>query len=269
MERYSAPYMVAILAILCHSGETTNCMDARNRCISRIGCSMALNNFLIACEPVRLGSVNYCTESCMRAVVSLVTVDDDIGTDILTCDCDTAADCLLVKKRISLCSDGVLQALNSLDTEETISCSLARMLCEADTSCWTALSFYEENCSNLWNRHNTDSLYCSSKCNNSVSILFRQRRAAKLRSCMCDNSDPVVDEDTCIKMRYNTETYCFGEPPQSPFYSTGKASQIKYENYSKDLVKNTAEISSGLGVSGNNILLVVGLSLSSAFIGNV
>lgn len=223
---------------------------------------MALNNFLIACEPVRLGAVDHCTEACMRAVVSLVTVDDDIGTDILTCDCDAAPDCTLVKKRIALCSDGVLEALGSLDNEEVISCSLARMLCEADTSCWTALSYYESHCSNLWDKHNTDTLHCSFKCNNSVSILFRQRRAAKLRSCLCDNTDPLVNEDTCILMRYNTEAYCFGEQPRSPVYSTMKASQIKYDNYSKDLMKNAAKISTAINTGVNTLLIATSLILT-------
>lgn len=248
-----------ILILLWDIGEATNCMDARNRCILRIGCSMALNNFLIACEPVRLGAVDYCTDSCMRAVVSLVTVADDIGTDYLTCDCDTAPDCLLVKKRIALCSDGVLAALNSLDTDEVISCSLARMLCEADTSCWTALSYYENDCGYLWDKHTTEMLHCSPVCNNSVATLFRQRRAAKLRTCLCDNTDPLVGEDACIRMRYNTEAYCFKEQPRFPFYSTSKSDQIKYENYSKDIVKNTAEINASSRTLVNTFALAVGI----------
>lgn len=198
-------------------GDAPTCMTARIHCSSRIGCSMALNNFHIACERVKLGTVDHCTDSCMRAVVSLVTVNDDIGTEYLTCDCAGNEDCLLWKKRITMCSNDVLKALKSLDNEDKISCSLARMLCEADTKCWTALSYYEELCSNLWIKHSADGLECSSRCNNSLSILYKQTRASKLKNCLCDNTDPFIDEGTCIRMKYNTQTYCLGEEPKHIF----------------------------------------------------
>ncbi|KAF6040605.1 GAS1 [Bugula neritina] len=198
-------------------GEAPNCMDARNKCISRIGCSMALNNFQIACEKVQLGLVDQCTDQCMRAVVSLVTVDSNIGTDYLTCNCEGNKDCDLWKRRVETCSADVFRALESLDNEEVISCSLARMLCDADTQCWTALSYYEKFCSNLWILHTTEhekTLDCSPKCNNSLAILYKQTRAAKLKNCVCDDADPYVDEKTCIRMRYNTQKSCFGEDPK-------------------------------------------------------
>ncbi|XP_067933821.1 growth arrest-specific protein 1 homolog [Watersipora subatra] len=193
------------------------CLSARNRCTSRIGCSMALNNFYIACEQVKLGTVDHCTNLCMSAVISLVTVDDNIGTDYITCDCVGNEDCLSWQNRIAGCSTAVLTALNSLDDETEISCSLARMLCEADTQCWTALSYYEDNCQNLWARHSPDGVECSEQCNNSVSILYRQTRATKLKNCLCDNTDPIIDESTCIRMKYNTDTYCLRKEPELPF----------------------------------------------------
>lgn len=255
--------LLVLIASLNVTYASTSCLSARNKCTSRIGCSMALTNFFIACESVRLGQVDYCTDSCMRAVVSLVTVDDDIGTDYLTCDCDGSQDCELIKRRISLCSTGVLEALRSLDSESAISCSLARMLCEADTRCWTALSYYEGNCSQLWSKH-TDSLACGSKCNNSVRILFRQTRATKLRTCMCDNTDPFIDEGTCIRMRYNTETYCFGQEPQGPFFSTSSIKKTKYDNYSKDHVYKASASESSANSPGTshsfNLLLTLAAS---------
>lgn len=208
---------LAVFGSVFSESAVPTCMKARNRCVSRIGCSMALNNFHIACEQVKLGTADHCTDMCMRAVVSLVTVDDDIGTEYLTCDCTGNEDCMLWKRRIAMCTDDVLKALRSLDNEEVISCSLARMLCEADTQCWTALSYYEELCSNLWSRHSADKLECSPSCNNSLSILYRQTRATKLKNCLCDNTDPVIDEPTCIRMRYNTETYCLKQQPENPF----------------------------------------------------
>lgn len=224
-------------------GEGITCLAARNQCVPRLGCGMALHNIEQSCKGLRLGETDICTETCKRAIISFVTVDDDLGTDYLTCDCEGAEDCESTKRRMSMCSDGVLEALRSLDTEKVISCSLARMLCEADTRCWTALSYYEENCSNLFLKH-TNSLVCDSKCKNSVDILFNQPRAAKLKSCLCDNTDPIIDESMCIRMRYNTATYCLGQEPKDPFFATSIKEPTKYENYSKDVPENTAALSS-------------------------
>ena len=204
------------------------CMAARNRCVSRIGCGMALNNFHIACESVKLGTVNQCTDACLRAVVALVTVDEDIGTDYLKCDCGGNQDCSQWMNRISMCTEDVMKALNTLDNEKVISCSLARMLCEADTKCWTALSIYEQKCSNLWIEHSENKLECSSKCNNSLSILYRQTRATKLKNCECDNTDPLIDENTCIRMKYNTATYCHKHEPERSFINVDTGNKSNY-----------------------------------------
>jgi len=256
---------LTILAVGYQLAESTSCMEARNKCSHRIGCSMAMNNFNIACAQVKLGMVDYCTESCKRAVISLVTVQDDIGTDILTCDCAGSEDCQLQRDRISVCSDDVLAALKTLDNEDVISCSLARMLCEANTQCYTALGYYEENCENLWlNGHK--SLECSQACNNSLNILNRQPRAVKLENCLCDNTDTIIDENTCIRMKYNTKTYCQNNEPDDIFYvnnvikpSESEDSQTKDDSYNGNMkIKiNTAPVvSSGSRITISSVTLI-------------
>lgn len=270
-----AKFLLSLTLIAMMGWQTTlarapSCMEARSKCIHRLGCSMALNNFQIACQQVKLGMVDYCTESCKRAVISLVTVDDNIGTDYLTCDCDGNEDCALWKKRITLCSDDVLAALETLDNEEVISCSLARMLCEANTVCFTSLDYYEENCKNLWERHSTN-LECSERCNNSLNILNKQPRAAKLDNCLCDNSDPLVSEDTCIRMKYNTKTYCQNEEPDKSFY-VNELNQAGDGSLQDDTIGsnmkikiNTAPITS----QGSKVVLSSALSILVAFTLNI
>jgi len=209
---------LALFSLTLLGSDASSCLTARNRCTSRIGCGMALNNFLVSCESVMAGMVDHCTDTCMRAVISLVTVDDNIGADYLTCSCE--GDCALMKKRVGMCSEGVLKALETLDNQEVISCSLARMLCEADTQCWTALQYFEDRCSNLWEQYSPDALRCSDSCNNSLTILYRQTRAAKLSNCMCDNTDPLIDENMCIRMRYNTDYYCLKKQTDWSFLSS-------------------------------------------------
>lgn len=209
---------IVLLCLLAFTtAEQRSCLDARNRCIGRIGCSGALNNFYIACDGLRSGYVTECSRACKRAIISLVTVAGDIGQDYLNCDCRGNRDCTQWKERIQVCSDDVISVLEVLDTEQQISCSLARMLCEADTQCYTALQFYEKHCEAIFERQPVPN-QCSVICNNSVQILYSRKRASKLKNCICDEEDPIIDLATCIRMRYNTETQCFGREPSQPFF---------------------------------------------------
>lgn len=103
-----------------------------------------------------------------------------------------------------------------------INCSLARGICEADTSCQNAFNFYEENCARLWQGKD-----CPQKCNNSLGVLYRQEKAKKLKTCHCDDNEQEKMRFgyTCHEIKYYTHTLCFNEEykiptKNSPGYST-------------------------------------------------
>ena len=182
------------------------CNRAQNKCVSRVGCGMALHNYFLNCRALINRETDECTSDCQKAIISLLSTEDQEGANFMTCDCNGNNFCLNHRKRMEICSRDVMQAMESVYDEETdISCSLAELICRADTSCYTALGFYERHCTKLFKGEK-----CSARCNNSLTILYRQVKARKLRTCICDGTE----EYPCEAIQENTEKLCFGREPR-------------------------------------------------------
>lgn len=85
-----------------------------------------------------------------------------------------------------------------------VSCEVAQWICGADNLCGTALDYYFRNCRAMFAGRR-----CSRRCNNSISILQRQHRAAKLHTCFCDG-DPQA-RSGCVDIKRNMNRLCFGK----------------------------------------------------------
>ncbi|XP_041370517.1 growth arrest-specific protein 1-like [Gigantopelta aegis] len=177
------------------------CDVTRIHCLSRTGCNMALKNFFVGCSDVIYGKVNSCTVECKHALLSLLSTEDQTGISFINCNCSGEEFCETRKKRVEICTADVLSSMNSLDDHDAVvSCSLAKWICEADTSCLTALEYYARHCIKLLIGNK-----CTLRCNNSLSILYRQPNSRKLQTCRCDGSE---DYD-CQTLKDNTERLCF------------------------------------------------------------
>lgn len=181
-----------------------NCDDVQQLCARRIGCGMALQNFFIGCKDNLFGEdTSVCSIPCKRALISLLSSEDDAGLDFINCNCSGDAYCLARKQSIEVCSKDVLDAISSVDDQTTVvSCTLAKWICEADSSCLTALDFYRSLCGKLFLGKK-----CTERCNNSVTILYQQEKAQKLQNCECDGSE-LYD---CKSVRYHTDVLCFNK----------------------------------------------------------
>ena len=177
-----------------------SCDIVKSRCSSRVGCKMALHNFFMGCNDLLYGDTTECTVQCTRALISLLSVEDRIGVGFTDCDCEGEESCELRKSRVEVCTGTVLEAIKTLNDSSVVSCSLARWLCEADSSCLVALTYYINHCESL-----LDGIKCTIRCNNSRSILYRQEKAAKLINCACEGNE----EFDCVTIRQNTERLCF------------------------------------------------------------
>lgn len=177
------------------------CDHARLQCTVRTGCQMALNNFFHGCNSIILGEEKRCTTACQHALVSLLATEDGAGLAFINCDCRGHAECEERKRRVTVCQSHVLDSMDLVrDDRVALSCSFARWICEADTSCLAALQYYVQHCSKLF-----IGTRCTAKCRNSVHILYRQPNAHKLRACRCEG-----DEDyDCPSLVANTERLCF------------------------------------------------------------
>ena len=194
----------------------TVCGVAQARCMSNIGCGMALHNFAQYCSPLIHSETDECTTRCKSALISLVGAGRDeradagagAGEAFMTCDCEDNEYCTVQKQRVSVCTSAVLRDIvHVYDDITPISCSLAELVCAADTSCLTALDYYQRHCVRLLRGDR-----CTARCNNSVAILYRQRKARKLRDCYCDGTE---DYD-CPTLRRNMRNKCFDQRDLEP-----------------------------------------------------
>lgn len=189
-----------------------HCSDVQDKCRARIGCGMALYHFYIGCDSVLSGKDTQCTNLCKKALVSLLSTEDDMGMKFVDCDCNNELTCLEQKPRIEMCTVNVLNALKNLEVpDKQISCTLAKWVCEADASCQTAIMYYTDHCSSLFRGEK-----CTEGCNNSLHILYQQEKAKKLETCHCEGDEGF----DCYKIRVNTNRLCFNREPPYPSDTT-------------------------------------------------
>jgi growth arrest-specific protein 1 len=210
--------------------DAEDCGIVQNQCISRTGCSMALQNYMISCGPVVHGSGaeegeqrRWCTLDCRNALLTLLSMDDRQGEKFMTCRCNGNAMCEQQRRMLGVCHEEVLRTLPVvMDNLTDISCTLAQWICSADTSCIAALNYYNLHCTKLFRGEK-----CTGKCNNSLSILYKQKKARKLRTCICDGSEMY----NCEALRYNTETLCRHNPllvPEAGGHGEGEGDRVRH-----------------------------------------
>ena len=212
--------------VLADSADAENCDDAQKRCMQQMGCSMAIHNYMIHCSTLINGETNRCNYHCRMALISLLSTEDQTGETFMTCNCGEHSFCRESKSRLSACRLAeITEAVKEVyDPEIKLTCSLAEMICAADTSCFTALTYYEQHCRKL-----VKGSKCTARCNNSLSILYRQPKALKLRNCICDG----MEKYDCPALRYNIETLCFNKPRvrHNPDHSTRSRSNGHHHNH--------------------------------------
>lgn len=84
--------------------------------------------------------------------------------------------------------------------ETIVSCRVAQWICSADALCSTALDYYNRLCRSMFHGKK-----CTHRCLNSISILRRQEKAAKLKTCKCDG----LEEYDCPQIQSNMARLCF------------------------------------------------------------
>ncbi|XP_015185267.1 PREDICTED: growth arrest-specific protein 1-like isoform X2 [Polistes dominula] len=172
-----------------------SCEDARLRCAYRIGCGMALQHYVTGCASVLQG--DKCSESCQHALIALTSTDE--GKELMMCQCTPDDEfCQQSKQKVENCRSSVTTAMN----KTRVSCRIATWICNADALCQTALSYYNKFCKSMFHGKK-----CTHRCRNSLNILRRQEKAAKLTTCLCDGSE----EYDCKGIHHNMNTLCFGK----------------------------------------------------------
>jgi hypothetical protein len=80
-----------------------------------------------------------------------------------------------------------------------------RWICQSDAECSKALEYYNLFCKGMFRGNK-----CSDRCKNSLAILRRQRKAAKLRECEC-SVDEMLGDFFCRDIKRNMDELCRDE----------------------------------------------------------
>ncbi|XP_044737428.1 growth arrest-specific protein 1-like [Chrysoperla carnea] len=219
-----------------------SCQQARLKCSYRTGCGGALSNYLEGCSEVLQGVINYCPEHCQYALVALTSTDE--GKQLMTCDCDDDF-CEDTKTRLEVCRAQVVNAIRN----ETVPCRVAQWICTADPQCSTALEYYNRYCKSMFHGKK-----CTHRCLNSISILRRQEKAAKLNTCQCDGHEHY----NCHQIRKNMKNLCFPHDDQKPSPSRPSIEDVGNPETNEVQTSNPmlADSSKSVYITSNNYHIV-------------
>ncbi|RWS02245.1 Growth arrest-specific protein 1-like protein, partial [Dinothrombium tinctorium] len=171
----------------------SNCDIALKKCTIRMPCGMALHDYRISCKQELYGLTKSCSEHCQLAIVSLATTAE--GFEYLYCDCADNEYCKLIRRRTQSCDPRVKN-----NASHRKPCKNAEVFCKANDICNEAYEHYKYICKDA-----IRGIECSKRCNNSISILWRQKAGMDLRNCSCEKQDI-----SCMKESENIMKLCYG-----------------------------------------------------------
>lgn len=209
------------------------CEDARIKCALRAGCGMALQNYMLGCADLISGRISECDPYCRNSLIALTSTEE--GHALMDCVCSDDY-CRESKERVEVCRVEVLKA-NANST--VVTCSVAHWICSADTLCSTAITYYDRFCRRMFQGKE-----CSFRCNNSLAILQRQDKAAKLASCTCDGTEPF----DCEGIKNNTARLCF--PRQEEEVDVEEERQLEEEEERTNQVETSGAACHSLSGAG-------------------
>ncbi|KAK7584302.1 hypothetical protein V9T40_005265 [Parthenolecanium corni] len=190
--------VVMVLAII-SAATGIPCESANQQCSFRTGCSMALQEYVRSCSIMLHRSPDssvICPEVCKNALIALTSTDE--GRDLMTCEC-TEKYCKEAKRSVEVCRPHVMNAVRK---DAIVTCEVAQLICQADATCAKALEYYNAYCRSVFVGRK-----CSARCKNSIAILRKQEKSAKLDSCRCTGREDY----NCVQIRMNTARLCFNQ----------------------------------------------------------
>lgn len=180
-----------------------SCRFAQLKCSYRTGCGATLHSFIFECDSLIHNKTDLCSDQCKNTLIGLTSTHE--GQKLMNCDCNGDKECTNAKQRIEACRASVTYATRA---DTVVSCTEARWICTADAECGKALEYYHLYCRSMFRGRK-----CSQRCKNSLGILLRQNKAAKLQECQCANNE-MLDNFFCKDIKQNMEDLCF-EPEET------------------------------------------------------
>ncbi|CAN9504378.1 unnamed protein product [Ophioblennius macclurei] len=222
MERIVTLIFTALILVvgLCVGSPNLNhrqvCWKAILQCHGEAECHYAYDQYLHACASVLSGERKQCPSHCIASLVQLNLTR--YGPALEDCDCVQDPVCKRTKQAIEPC----------LPRTSTMGCTEARLQCEKDLPCRSAMRDYLFHCRKLFGGQR-----CSEGCRKVIADMRSIPKAQQLDSCVCDGAERNICEYVKISMK----TFCTESSTRSETFDTLEGSGlIDPDDYSEDEV---------------------------------
>uniref|UniRef100_A0A3Q2PVZ7 Growth arrest-specific 1b n=1 Tax=Fundulus heteroclitus TaxID=8078 RepID=A0A3Q2PVZ7_FUNHE len=163
------------------------CWKAILKCHGEPECRYAYDQYLNACASVISGGGRMCPSHCISSLIQLNLTRN--GPDLEDCDCATDPVCRSTQQAIDPC----------VPRTSTMGCTEARLQCETDRACSSAMRDYLFHCRKLFGRQK-----CSESCRKTIANMRSIPKAQQLDACICDGSERNI----CEYIKLSMKTLC-------------------------------------------------------------
>lgn len=163
------------------------CWKAILKCHAEPECQYAYNQYIYACASVLSGERKKCPSHCVSSLIQLNLTRS--GPALEDCDCAQDPNCRNTKRTIEPC----------LPRTSTMGCTEARLQCEMDPHCSSAMGDYLYHCRKLFGGER-----CSDACRKVIANMRSIPKAQQLDTCVCDGTERNI----CEYIKVSMKTFC-------------------------------------------------------------
>ncbi|KAM9734669.1 growth arrest-specific protein 1b [Menidia menidia] len=163
------------------------CWKAILKCHGEPECHYAYDQYMYACASVIGGESEKCPSHCISSLIQLNLTRS--GPALEDCDCARDHVCRTTKQSIEPC----------LPRTSTMGCTEARLQCEMDPACSSAMRDYLFHCRKLFGGQR-----CSDNCRRMIANMHSIPKAQQLDTCVCDGTERNI----CEYIKLSMKTLC-------------------------------------------------------------
>lgn len=165
------------------------CWRAILKCHAEPECHYAYDQYIYACASVLSGERKKCPSHCISSLIQLNLTQS--GPALEDCDCAQDTNCRNTKRTIEPC----------LPRTSIMGCTEARLQCEMDQYCSSAMRDYLFHCRKLFGEGR-----CSDACRKVIADMRTIPKAQQLDTCVCDGTERNI----CEYIKVSMKTFCSG-----------------------------------------------------------
>lgn len=227
---------------LCTSSPAHNqrliCWQAIMKCHGEVECHFAYSQYLQSCGSVLNGGKK-CPSHCIQSIIQLNLTAN--GPALEDCDCASDTFCEMTRRAIEPC----------MPRTSHMGCTEARMQCEKDPECSTAMRDYLYYCRKLFGEER-----CSDDCRRVITNMRAIPKAQMLDTCVCDGTERTI----CEYIKVSMKNLCFSDG------FIGSGFSATEEDSEDDYVTDYDEEENGAGDLTARYVLTVSFTVFTLFL---